>query len=419
MKKSLLLSFIFAAVALPAQNLYVDFYKGKGTAPGTKASPLTFNAALKKAMPGDVIYILPSDEPIYATLFIKELAGKEDKPITIDGMNNIFTGAVPLKSSEWVKVREDLYRKDAEMEPHVKNRLHFIHNEIVIRSKNYDVKCDAESRFKSVDELQPGEWTIVDADPNTPQQHNVKHRYYCYIRLGNGEKNLREGKWMEPKLQTGVRAWGMCDAGCPDDCLREHLANIVFRNIITTHYWNDGFGIVGNARNISFENIAAVKCGDDGISSSHSSSIKVKNFISIDNTKGIFVQGRSIAEYDNVYIEKSASLDISQMHTSDFIIRNAAILSDSESGIQLRSRAALFMKDCLFFSYNPGAMIFCDSLASSGFWNVSHFGYRRAVAAPGISEELKKEAIISKISAKKAELFANFGGNLEKICVEK
>ena len=93
-----------------ADEIYVDYVKGRKNNPGTKDLPLpNFSYGQKKLKVGDTLYILPSDKPIRDSLLIDYLAGTPDKPIIIDGMNNIFLGSRPLKENEWEKVQEGIY----------------------------------------------------------------------------------------------------------------------------------------------------------------------------------------------------------------------------------------------------------------------------------------------------------------------
>ncbi len=86
---------------LDAREIYVDYQHGSVKGDGTREMPMTaFAQAKKVANFGDVIRILPSPDPIRDVLVARNLLGEQGKPIVIDGMNNIFTGAMPLNAAD-------------------------------------------------------------------------------------------------------------------------------------------------------------------------------------------------------------------------------------------------------------------------------------------------------------------------------
>ena len=102
---SIMTAAVFCAV-LGAADIYVDYNKGNRKNPGTKEAPLDIVArALNKAKPGDTIYILPSDKPIRDAIVFRNKSGEAGKPITVDGMNNIFLGTEPLSPKKWKEVK--------------------------------------------------------------------------------------------------------------------------------------------------------------------------------------------------------------------------------------------------------------------------------------------------------------------------
>ena len=107
MKKNITLTLaLIFGMALSAADIYVDYNKGNAKNPGTKEAPLDILArAVNRAKPGDTIYVLPSDKPIRDAIVFRGKNGQPGKPITVDGMNNIFLGTRPLNLKEWKEIK--------------------------------------------------------------------------------------------------------------------------------------------------------------------------------------------------------------------------------------------------------------------------------------------------------------------------
>ena len=160
--------------ALPAAEYYVDFNRGSDGAAGTAEKPLrSFDAAARKAKPGDTIRLVPSDQPIYAMIRTFRLKGTADKPIVVDGSFNTLTGAARITSKEAQQLSPGLYRmtiKDPG-ESMVWRFFLLFDGKQQRREQHSKRKC---GKLKKPEELNPFEWTLVD-------------RTMLYFRLPEGK----------------------------------------------------------------------------------------------------------------------------------------------------------------------------------------------------------------------------------------
>lgn len=424
MKKSILLLTVLVAISCAAKEIYVDYSKGKRNGAGDKNSPFDcIDTAFKKVAAGDTIYILPQDKPIRGFISIeKDLGGTPDAPITIDGMNNIFTGEVPLKKKDWKEVSPGLFCRKFSSQPSNLLRLFLIHDGKAVRMGRF-TKGDGSAPFKALDDLQPGEWTIVDPNPTEKKSKADSYDYEFYVKLGEGEKTLADGKWSEPKYMCGVKMNGRCSKKCPQGCTEPHIANIIVKNLIVTHYWNDGFNFHFNVGNIKIENCAAVECGDDGISAHNNVQMDAANFVSIRNSSGICHIGNAKCTHENFYIEDSLGTDFNPQGAAVHILNDVYIKSSCLRSIFITSKkgGAAIMKNCFAVSTGetPSRFIITRKEADLKFENVVLGNYKIVHPAEGVTESDDINALTAKIAAKRAELFALFGGNLEKACGEK
>lgn len=423
MKKLTLLALALVSTTLVAKDIYVDYNKGKWNNPGTQAAPLNnIDMAFRKVSAGDTIHVLPSDKPINGVIVInKDLGGTPDFPITIDGGNNIFTGEVPLKAKEWEEVEPGLFRRKFASTPNNNLRLFMIHNGHLVRMGRF-TKGDGSAPLKPLAELQPGEWTIIDAKPEENKRGNERGEYEFYIKLGEGEKTLADGKWAEPKMMCGVKLTGKCTSTCPAGCTTPHIANIVIKNVIVTHVWNDGFNFHGNIGNLKIENCAAVECGDDGISAHNNVTFAAKDFVSIRNSSAICHIGNAHCTHENFYVEDSLGTDFNPQGMSVNILNDVYIKSIAKLSIYITSRGSgkAVMTNCAAVSTGPIQSRFAITRkeADVKFDNVVLGGYAVGTLPEGVAESNDIAGLTAKIAAKRAELFAKFGGNLEKACGE-
>lgn len=187
-------------------------------------------------------------------------------------------------------------------------------------------KAPGAKPLKRPEDLLPGEWTIVNPEPADRAAHNLEY----YVRLLEGEKTLAYGNWEEPVRGSGVEIAAACNPktcdgrrGSSMDCTEAHCGHLVFKNIIAMHVWNDGFNIHGNVRDLHFENIAAIECGDDGISAHEAVSMDVKNYVSIRNSTGICHIKKAATRHENVFVEGRLGVDFFPCDSTVTILTDA------------------------------------------------------------------------------------------------
>jgi len=415
---------IFAALmllgigtAVSGTEYFVDYRNGKADSPGTKEQPLKeFSNVLAKLKAGDTVRILPAGKPIRDNLRIGTLCGTQEKPVVIDGMNNIFIGSQVLAPQEWKEVKPGLFCRKRQTNSGMMSRYYMIHKGSGV-FMGRAVKGGVNPKLKAPEALVPGEWTFIDREPKNSKPHLIE----CYVRLGEGEKTPADGAWEEPSRISGVQISSFCDPKkcghlkCGTECPHIHCGHIVFRNIIVKHFWNDGFNIHGKARNIRFENIAAVECGDDGLSAHENTQIAAKNYVSLRNSTCICHIQQAECSQENVYAEGSRGVDFFPCDRTQNILKEVFVRGNSRRGVVLDSKkgGAVTMKKCVFFNTHPKAVFDYaknDSVKAS-FEDVQIAGYRKACQAPGIG---KGENLPALLQQKKTELFRIFGGQLEK-----
>lgn len=403
MKKLLaLLLFSVSLLRLCAADIYVDYERGNRKNPGTKAAPLDrFARAIAKAKPGDTIYILPSSKPIRDGLIVRKKKGAPGKPITIDGMNNIFLGSAPLSSKKWKETRPGYFSCKIKIGTNLSNRYFMVRNGKPHRMGRFN-KARGSKAYKKVEQLAPGEWTIVRGKKI---QGRVYEQEYV-LRLPEGAKNPTEAGFEEPVRVSGVNI--------AKDC---HY--LTFRNIIVKNFLNDGYNIHGNCRNLRFENIAAIYCGDDGISAHETSQIFVKNFIAIACSTAACHINSAENHHENVYAENILGKDLFFTENTLNTFKNVWIKAHSIDGFLLTSRKNSHMRFSMeharMINYNPRASFVAASQGKMDalFTDVKIAGYRKVDKNFKVTI-VKPAEIEAEINAARKRLFALFNGQIEK-----
>jgi hypothetical protein len=168
--------------------------------------------------------------------------------------------------------------------------------------------------LKAVKDLQPGEWTFVK-DPSREKPPSLQIYGSFYIKLPPGQKLA------DAHIRAPVRSAGVQMAG--------DNAWLVIKNLTATHPYNDGFNIHGDCRNVIFENIRAIECGDDGISAHETAQYKVDGFVSIGNSTGITDTVAAQTTYRRVFIADCIGFDLFFLDKGRYSITNAIILSSA------------------------------------------------------------------------------------------
>ncbi|MBE6363704.1 MAG: hypothetical protein E7054_08645 [Lentisphaerae bacterium] len=408
-----LLSIVTAAAfcaVLGAADIYVDYNRGNRKNPGTKAAPLDiFARALNKAKPGDTIYILPSDKPIRDAIVFRNKSGEPGKPITVDGMNNIFLGTMPLNPKEWKEFQPGYFKCTRQIGTNMSNRYFMTLKGKIHRMGRFN-KAKGSDKFKKLEELLPGEWTIIRGKVAKNTKHRQIFNQDYIIRLPEGAKTPAEAGFEEPRINriSGVD-------------IAKDSSHITVRNVIVKHFHNDGYNFHGNSRNIILENIAAVECGDDAISAHETCLIYVKNFVAIRCSTAICHINKSENHHENVYAEGILGQDIFCTENTTNTLKNAWFKSDSIGGFRLTTRKDTNQKfeiqnlrmlnrnpKAIFNIQSPGKLDVNFSDVKIANFNKVHEFYNNKVTV------VKAEEIEAEINEARKRLFAIFGGQLEK-----
>ncbi len=287
----------------------------------------TIAAAIKMAQPGDTIHLEPKVYRDYAGFYGKK--GEAGKPITLDGHGATLEGSEPLDAAQWKEVSPGLFAHEnliAKNDDAIMGRWFFL----------WDGKMNLMGRtskgrsapFKKAEDLQPGEWTFVkDASREPPLGKQIYGTFF--LKLAEG-KTLADVKIFAPMRSAGVQL-------SVDNANRDN-AHLVIRNLTATHVYNDGFNIHGDCRDVVFENIRAIECGDDGISAHESAEYRVDGFVSIGNSTGITDTVAAHTSYNRVFIADCHGFDLFFLDNGRYRLTNAVVLSSSQNPFMLAGR---------------------------------------------------------------------------------
>jgi hypothetical protein len=279
----------------------------------------TIAAAIKLAQPGDTIHLQPIVYRDYAGFYGKK--GEPGKPITLDGHGATLEGSDPLDPKKWNEVSPGLFE--------AKDLLPRLDEAIIMRwFFLWDGKMNHMGRtskgkkaaFKKVEALQPGEWTFVQDHARDKAVANQIFGSF-FIRIPAGQK-LNQARIFAPMRSVGVGLGGA-------------NAHLVIRNITATHPYNDGFNIHGDCRDVVFENIRAIECGDDGISAHESAEYRVDGLVSIGNSTGITDTGTAKTTYRRVLLADNLAFDLYFLNAGRYAVSDAVVLSSSEHSLHV------------------------------------------------------------------------------------
>lgn len=295
-----------------ASDIYVSNIQGSDNNTGqTKKNAFrTIQKAVGKVKPGDVLHLLNTGVPYKESLILIKTSGTPEARITIDGHGSTISGSESLDLTEWEQVGSGLYK-----------------NSTIVKARNFgraviyryfflfDGKINRMGRslkgsnlpYKKPTELQPDEWTF----------DTTENAFYLKI---DPRKRLADCNITHPVRPTGVQIAGSA-------------SYITVKNIISTNVYNDGFGITNEPRQIRFENIQSLYCGDDGISAHAASEYEVDGFISIGNGTGICDTGNSTTSYNRVFIKDCVGVDLYFLNEKPkgparYVIRNSVIITN-------------------------------------------------------------------------------------------
>ncbi len=272
--------------------------------------------AVKASQPGDVIVLSPQDSPYLESVSFHNKSGTADQPIILDGRGATLDGSQPLRADEWEQIQPGLFRSTAfatrmRISNSILGRYFFVMNGAINRMDRSSKGTRAA--FKTVADLQSGEWTFIE---------NEKA---FYVRLAPNEKlELVRA----PERGSGVALSGDCE-------------NLIVRNLSVTHVWNDGFNIHQRSRNIRFENIRAIECGDDGVSAHEDCQIAVDGLFAARNSTGFCHVGQSQSETKNFILEGNINYGIYLVNDSKHIASNGVVRSPSGHALRIINTASL------------------------------------------------------------------------------
>lgn len=312
-----------AATVVLVSFLWASQSSGRDLRVGIDPDMPTISHAIKAALPGDTIHLEPKVYRDYAGFYGKK--GEPGKPITLDGHGATLDGSDPLDPAAWKEVSPGLFanpdllpRFDAAMLA----RWFFLWNGSVNRMGQ--ASKGKSELLKAPEDLIPGEWTFVrDPSRDLPESRQIFGTFYLKIAPG---KSLAEESIFVPVRSAGVQFSG-------------DNAHLVIRNLTARYPYNDGFNIHGDCRDVVFENITAVGCGDDGISAHESAQYRVNGFASIGNSTGICDTGTAQTSYEKVYIAECVSVDLYFLDDGKYSLKDVLVDSSAQQPFILTGRA--------------------------------------------------------------------------------
>ncbi|MFM2143643.1 MAG: hypothetical protein RLZZ476_2187, partial [Verrucomicrobiota bacterium] len=180
-----------------------------------------------------------------------------------------------------------------------------------------------QAPLKKLEDLQAGEWTFVK-DPSREKPPSKAIYGTFYLKLAAGQ-SLAEAKVFAPVRSAGVQMSG-------------DNAHLVIKNLTATHPYNDGFNIHGDCRDVIFENIRAIECGDDGISAHETAEYRVDGFVSIGNSTGICDTVAAKTSYNRVFIADCIGYDLFFLDDGRYKLTNAVIFSKAQNPFTVTGR---------------------------------------------------------------------------------
>jgi hypothetical protein len=282
----------------------------------------TIHAAIKMAVAGDTIHLEPKVYRDYAGFYMKK--GEPGKPITLDGHGATLEGSDPIDPAKWREVSPGVFAND-DLLPGLSDaaigRWFFLFDgKMQLMGRTSKGRSAA---LKKPEELQAGEWTFVK-DPSREKPPSKAIYGTFYLKLGAGQ-TLADAKIFAPMRSAGVQFGG-------------DNAHLVIKNLTATHPYNDGFNVHGDCRDVVFENIRAIECGDDGISAHESAQYRVNGFVSIGNSTGICDTGTAQTSYNRVFIADCIGFDLYFLDNGRYKLTNAVIFSKAQNPFTVASR---------------------------------------------------------------------------------
>lgn len=299
----------------PPRSLYVnnelgsDEANGLAAEKGANGGPVrTLAKAVSLLQPGDTLHLAVTNEPYRETLTLGDnFGGVPGKPITIDGHGATITGCDPLRWGSWESVGDGLYKSAKfideleEFTDESKLGRVFLIFDGIPQHMGRSMK-GKKAHFKAPADLQVGEWTFVEGE----------RTFYLKI-AGKPESAHVEAPYRRNGLT--VRAPKVA------------ATHVVVKNLIVCHVLNDGFNLHGSSRDFLLQNIAALECGDDGISPHETNEVEVDGFWSVGNSTGMGNGFLSKTKARNVRLEGNLGHQLMTGHAPTTEITHAIIVA--------------------------------------------------------------------------------------------
>ena len=299
----------------PARQYYVNNELGDDAANGLSATKNTAGAPVKtlvKAVsllqPGDTLHLAVTNEPYRETLRLGDnFGGVPGKPITIDGHGATITGCDPLRIESWQPSGAPGLYKSAtflsELEefgdPAKLGRVYLVFDGVA-QHMGRSMK-GAKAHFKAPGDLQPGEWTYSAAEQT------------FYIKVSG---SLADAKVEAPYRRNGLAVRAPKVAA----------THFVVKNLIVCRVLNDGYNLHGATKDVLLQNIAALECGDDGISPHETCEVEIDGFWSVGNSTGMANGNLSTTKARNVRLEGNLGHQLMTGHSPVTELTNAIII---------------------------------------------------------------------------------------------
>lgn len=334
---------LLTSVLVSARDIYVNNKTGNDTNSGLLANQAfrTIVKATSQIKPGDVLHIANTGLLYKEYLFFPNTIGTPEAPITVEGNGAVLSGSERLNIDDWEKAGPGLY-KNSKLYPGRRFNMDVVNRYFFL----FDGKMNRMGRalkgqnipFKQPAALNNNEWTFVE-DEKT-----------FYLKI-DPAKNLADLSIEHPVRATGVQISG-------------NTSYVTIRNITSTNYYNDGFGITGTPNHVRFENIQALYCGDDGISAHAASQYDVDGFISIGNGTGLCDTGNSRNTYNRVFIKDCVGVDLYYLNEkpdgpATYTIRNSVVICHAARPVVLltekpNAELSVTMDNVLFVGKKEG-----------------------------------------------------------------
>lgn len=275
-----------------------------------KSGPVkTIACALKLAEAGDTVHLANTPSPYREPIVLHDRNGRPHHPIVLDGHGATITGAERVHLKDWDNPQPGLYcnskllKADKETADRWFFRMDGRMNRMNCTSKG------PSDPLKPVADLQRGDWTFLPDES-------------CFYIKFNPDDVLDEMIIEAPVRSVGVQISG-------------NSSHLVVRNLTVTHFHDDGFNLRGKCREVAFENVRAIECGDDGLSAQDDCHIHVEGFDSVGNDTGFYHSGSSRSYTNRAFISDSLAYDFLVRDSGHHRLVNALIYSSGEQAIRV------------------------------------------------------------------------------------